>query len=999
MKQIDSVRVLAFWLMLIAVLPAQQYVFRAFRQPEGLNSIATTSLATDSSGFLWVGTENGLYRFLGSTFERYGVEQGIAEHYVLDVIADSNGAIWASTEENLYRWNGQRFLPAGRDPIRIEGQRQMAVEDARHLLVVEKGHLYRLEHDAEGRMLSFLPLFSDRMLASMPDMGKVISLSVVLEPANRLRVWAGCGNGLCSWLANEASESVHPRDAMVTEWGKDRGLPVDSWEGVLLARSGMLWAAGATHVAVLPSGSARFVDRAIPGHHLHGFYSHAPLIEDREGRILASVEEGIARWDGTSWRIIGQGNGLERASHIMGMAFDAAGDLWFVSRGDGLCQWAGYGNWEGWDYKQGLPSSSIWVIDPSNADHVIVGTEQGAAWVDPRSGTATEISALWRWPWGQVRGIGVERDGFLTVVTLPGSILRQDPRTGDAIETAKIPVPISRAVEDSFGRLFLETAQGLYLSELDRSSSLKGKSGVRRTAPHRIPAADALTGGSGRVTSSCESPDGADWFGVGGRLLRLKDGQWSAPAIDGMSKQSGRLYALSCAQDGAVWLVATPGLTWRLTPRGDRLQAWQLELPSEFRALIPLATLADRRGWVWLGTDAGLLVWNGQNWRRLTQESGLISNDVNQGVMREAHDGSLWIGTSGGLGHLLHPERVFDEIPLTVALTRIRRGETNYLGARQITMTWPGPPLLFSVSSPLMRNRSELALKIRMVGFQSEWMEVHDGNATFARIPPGKYTFMAMACNSGLNACSVPLKVDIRVLDPWWRTYWFYGLCALVFLFLIYAVYRIRVRHLRARSRQLELMVAERTQELEASREQLHIQATHDGLTGMLNRVAILRALTAETDRAQRENRTVVVALIDLDHFKRINDEYGHLAGDEALRWFASAVGTAIRAYDHAGRYGGEEFLLVLPQIPRELIEQRLTSLQASISNLQICSRGSQFTLNCSMGATVFDPPDAAGNVESLLTIADDALYAAKAEGRNRVVFRVHGNSELPLEE
>src|ERR1035441_6552584 len=156
-------------------MTAQQYVFHAFRQAEGLNNIATTSLATDSSGFLWMGTENGVYRFIGSSFERYGAEQGIAEPYVLDVIADSNGAIWASTEENLYRWNGQRFLPAGRDRIRIEGQRQMAVEDARHLLVVEKGHLYRLEHDAEGRMLSILPLFSDRMLASMPDMGKVIS--------------------------------------------------------------------------------------------------------------------------------------------------------------------------------------------------------------------------------------------------------------------------------------------------------------------------------------------------------------------------------------------------------------------------------------------------------------------------------------------------------------------------------------------------------------------------------------------------------------------------------------------------------------------------------------------------------------------------------------------------------------------------------------------------------------------------------------------------------
>jgi diguanylate cyclase (GGDEF)-like protein len=252
---------------------------------------------------------------------------------------------------------------------------------------------------------------------------------------------------------------------------------------------------------------------------------------------------------------------------------------------------------------------------------------------------------------------------------------------------------------------------------------------------------------------------------------------------------------------------------------------------------------------------------------------------------------------------------------------------------------------------------------------------------------------MAMACNPDLDACSVPVKVDFKVLPPWWRTYWFYGLCILAFLLLLAASIHLYVRQLRARSLHLEMLVRERTKELEASREQLRIQATHDGLTGMLNRVAILRALTAETDRALRENRTIVVALVDLDHFKRINDRYGHLAGDEALRWFAAAVGAAIRPYDHAGRYGGEEFLLTLTEVPHEAVEPRLVSLQNAISNLKVCARGSEFTLNCSMGATVFDPSDGPATVESLLTIADDALYAAKAEGRNRVVFRLAGSS------
>jgi diguanylate cyclase (GGDEF)-like protein len=250
-----------------------------------------------------------------------------------------------------------------------------------------------------------------------------------------------------------------------------------------------------------------------------------------------------------------------------------------------------------------------------------------------------------------------------------------------------------------------------------------------------------------------------------------------------------------------------------------------------------------------------------------------------------------------------------------------------------------------------------------MVGYQPEWMETHGGNITFPRLPAGKYTFMAMACNPGLNACSDPLKVDIRVLPPWWETYWFYGLCILAALLLIVVAVQPYGRQLRARSRHLAALVSERTRELEASRERLHIQATHDGLTGLLNRTAILQTLMQEMERARRENLTVAVAMLDLDHFKCINDRYGHLAGDEALRCFSSAVGAAIRAYDHAGRYGGEEFLLVLPQIPREAVEQRLNSLHAAISNLQIRVGDSQFTLNCSMGATVYEPADQAGTV------------------------------------
>ncbi len=998
MTRFGPIRFLVCLLAFSAALQAQQYVFRAFRQAEGLNNLGISSLETDRDGFLWMGTENGVYRFLGSGFERFGAEQGITDLEIRDVVSDPNGTVWVATDSDLFRWDGQRFLPAGRDPIHVEGQWRVVVEDARHLLIVEKGHIYRLGHDAEGRMLSFLPLFPDHLLASMPDMANVSSLNAVRERNGGIRFWAGCGKSLCSWLEREAGAAgdwtalqgaetgapVQLREGVVTEWGEDRGLAADLWSGVLLDRAGALWAGGVTHVAVLLPGSAGFIDRSIPGSESLSRYSHAPLIEDPERRILAPAKEGIARWDGSAWRTIGRANGLERAPRIVDMTFDAAGDLWFGSRGDGLYEWAGYEDWGAWGEQQNLPSAGIWAIAPFSKDRVFVGTEGGPGWIDPMDGSSGPLSNGKQWFYGTMGGMVIDRDGSLLAGTASGTILRINPKTRQIAQAAKVPARVISALQDFSGRIYFETLDGIYTREPKGSP----------VALPRVKAVDALVGEPARIVGGCKSPTGDLWFLGNNRLIRFKDGVWTAPLIEGLSKMNGTLAAVACAPDGTIWVTGDQTGTWRLTANKEKMQAWQLELPPDLRTLASLAILVDRRGWIWLGADMGLLVWNGHSWRQITQESGLIWNDVNQGMMREATDGSLWIGTSGGVSRLLYPEKAFDAIPLTVYLTEFQRGATNYLGAQQITMPWAGSPLILRISSPTMRNRSEMALKIQMVGYQPEWMETHSGNATFPRLPPGSFTFMAMACNAGLNGCSIPVKVDIKVLPPWWRTDWFYGLCALALLFLLTVSGRLYVRHLRAGSLRLEMLVQERTKELEASREQLRIQATHDGLTGMLNRAAILRALTAEMDRVLREKRTVVVVLIDLDHFKRINDRYGHLVGDEALRWFAAAVGAAIRPYDRAGRYGGEEFLLVLTEVPREAVVQRLTVLQSSISNLKVCARGSEFTLNCSMGATVFDPSDKPATVESLLAIADEALYAAKAEGRNRVVFRETGSSD-----
>src|ERR1700746_324604 len=155
-----------------------------------------------------------------------------------------------------------------------------------------------------------------------------------------------------------------------------------------------------------------------------------------------------------------------------------------------------------------------------------------------------------------------------------------------------------------------------------------------------------------------------------------------------------------------------------------------------------------------------------------------------------------------------------------------------------------------------------------------------------------------------------------------------------------------------------------------------------DELTGSLNRRSIMRALDEEIARAQRLNNPCSVALIDLDWFKRINDAFGHPTGDEVLRTFAITVFANIRPIDKFGRYGGEEFLLLLPDTTEQEAAQMLDRLPRIVSELDWSAFSAGMRVTISAGVTTLRRDE---NTDTLLARADRALYASKAGGRNRI--------------
>jgi two-component system, cell cycle response regulator len=188
---------------------------------------------------------------------------------------------------------------------------------------------------------------------------------------------------------------------------------------------------------------------------------------------------------------------------------------------------------------------------------------------------------------------------------------------------------------------------------------------------------------------------------------------------------------------------------------------------------------------------------------------------------------------------------------------------------------------------------------------------------------------------------------------------------------------------LRARLRAGRRIVELQQQLLEAQ-ETLRLRATHDGLTGLFNRSAILEILRQELARACRETQPFSILMLDLDHFKQVNDQYGHLAGDDVLREAAERMKSAVRCYDSIGRYGGEEFLVVIPGCDDAEAWRLGERLRQAIGCEPFTVEQARVPMTCSIGCAT--PPQVTRyDADALIRLADNALYEAKEKGRNRI--------------
>lgn len=360
--------------------------------------------------------------------------------------------------------------------------------------------------------------------------------------------------------------------------------------------------------------------------------------------------------------------------------------------------------------------------------------------------------------------------------------------------------------------------------------------------------------------------------------------------------------------------------------------------------------------------------------------------------------GRLWAGTIEGVTMYDASAETPDAKPHTLHLLAAREEASGRSLAAGADLGVAQSDVAFELSLLAYQRDHRTRYRSQLKGLDArpgEWIE--SAHRSYSRLPPADYEFVASARDAnGIE--SEPVAWRFHVHAPWWRSPWAFALYGVGLVAVGLLAGRLRARALARHARELEREVAERTQALAQANRQLEEASLTDPLTGLRNRRYFGLEMPTECERViRRATRTevqgdLVFILADIDHFKRINDQYGHAAGDAVLVEFANRIRALLRAGDIAVRWGGEEFLIVLREVERSHAGALAARLLDAVRAAPFHIAEGDIEVTCSAGWAAFPfVPDAprSNSAEQVVAFADAALYQAKRSGRNRAMGAV----------
>ena len=781
---------------------AQRYNFQLYGQAEGLSNLVPLCILQDRSGFLWVGTQNGLFRYDGTRFEVFDSAQGLPSSRVLSLYEDSDGSLLVATTGGLARSSGNRFKA-----VRFAAtttRREGIATDAEGRLYVATDNGLAVQNP-EG--ISLLTAGSDP-----------IAYSVFKDTGGT--VWVGCGNSLCTVDGGKLVPAAAE-------------LPRTHWRQIRMDRSGNLWIASEKAVWVRRARIEKF--QPLPplpwaGVTFEPFLGDPAMVVDWNGDLVMSATNGLCRWDQHEWHRIDSRSGLTRTD-VSAIIADREGSLWVGVAGLGLVRWLGFAEWESWGNTEGLPHEAIWSIHRDAAGTMWIGTTGGLAFSKGDAATPPQWKVRPEFASQMVLALAHTRDNSLWVGTGNHGLWRLDGRSGRArsvpLQSGQLAYA-PKLLVDREDHVWVTTMGGIY-----RSTDPAGH-GIPPFEPQSIPslAEDEV------FHAIVEDRQGRIWTTGTQGLVMYDHGHWMRfTAADGLLNDNTD--SLTVAPDGSIWIgyleaLGVSNLRWD----GSHLEVEHISVKNGLRSNQVVFIGADAAGSVWYGTDNGVEVLSGEKWHHYGQPDGLVWDDCNSRAFFADSDGSVWIGTSRGLSRFRR-KTLPASAPPVVVLTAAQLGDATLPLGSSTKVSHSDRYLVVRFTAPALFNGRERTYRYRLSGVDSHWVEGQQNEARYANLPPGEYTFEVLARNPAGVWSNEPARLSFTIAPAWWQAWWVWAAfgAATVMVARFWWLSNER-KHLRAKER-LEAAIKERTREvvLEKSRAEKANLAKSEFLANMSHEI------------------------------------------------------------------------------------------------------------------------------------------------------------------